>query len=397
MKGDQERLSDGRSRLRAAREGLGWPQSRAAAELAALAARRGYEAASPASLKTQLSRWENQHVLPDEAYRALLSELYGCTESELGLAGAPGTAEPGEADELRSDLASADGLDAAGIDLLEAQLAATNALDHRLGSAAVADSLGAQLSHLERLFVHALDRGVRRRLSGLVGSAALLAGRVQADRARPATAWRLLDRARQAGQDADDGYLTCWALVEQASILVEIGRHRAAVRVLDAAGRHRPAAAGPLFGAWMSAHLGSALAAGGQAEQAHTAYRAAEAALDRTTPSTSLQADTSRPAGIHVEFDQAAFLRQRGHGLRTLRDDARAIPDLRHGLAGGPARDLAAAHVDLACAFGATGDASSAASYARTARELTRRIGSKRLAARLESAAPPATAPISGS
>lgn len=384
--------------LRAARERLGWSQSQAASELAALAARRGHDVASPASLKTQLSRWENQHVLPEDNYRVLLSELYGRTNAELGLATERSTAEVDEFEQLRSCLAVAGGLGAADIDLLEAQLAATNALDHRLGSAAVAGSLDAQLSHLERVFAHALAPGVRRRLAGLVGSTAILAGRVQADRARPASAWRHLERAKQAGQDADDRYLICWALVEQAAVLVEIGRHPAAIEVLDVAREHRPGDAGPWFGAWLSAHLGTAHAAGGAAELARSAYRAAEEELGGAPPTAPPRVDTGRPAGVHVEFDQVAFRRQRGHGLRTLRNDVDAIVDLRGALtAGGSAREVAAVHVDLAHAFGATGDASAAATHAHAARDLTARIGSARLAARLDAVGRSPERPVSRS
>lgn len=370
--------------LRAARERLGWSQTRAASELAALAAQRGLDVASPASLKTQLSRWENQHVLPEDTYRVLLSELYGRTDAELGLAAEQGTAEVDEADRLRSDLAVASGLGKTDIDLLEAQLSATNALDHRLGSAAVAGSVDAQLSHLERLFAHALASGLRRRLAGLIGSAAMLAGRVQADCARPASAWRHLERAKQAGQDAGDRYLACWAMVEQAAVLVDIGRQPAAVAVLDVAREHRPDDAGPRFRAWLAAHLGTVHAAGGAADLARAAYRVAEQELGGATASTSLTVDIGRPTGFRVEFDQAAFRRQRGHGLHTLRDDLAAIADLRGALAeGGSAREVAAVHVDLAHAFGAIGDVSASAEHAHSARDLTARIGSARLASRL--------------
>jgi transcriptional regulator with XRE-family HTH domain len=367
--------------LRAARERMGWSQSRAASELAALAVRRGHDVASPASLKTQLSRWENQHVLPEDTYRILLSELYGRTNAELGLAEERSAAEVDEAEQLRSDLAVAGGLDPTDIDLLEAQLAATNALDRRRGSAAVADSLDAQLSHLERVFAHAIVPAVRRRLAGLVGSAAILAGRVQADRARPASAWRHLERAKQAGQDAGDPYLSCWALVEQAAVLLEIGRYPAAVEVLEVAHERRPGDIGPWFRAWLSARLGTAHAAGGAADLARSAYSAAERELGAAPP----RIDIGRPAGVHIEFDQAAFRRERGHGLHILRDDVDALVDLRSALAdGGSAREVASLHVDLAHAFGATGDTSAAGAHAHTARDLTARIGSARLAARLD-------------
>jgi len=52
-------------------------------ELMKLAERKKIGVASAASLKTQLSRWENGHVTPDY-YQALLCELLGATRGELG-------------------------------------------------------------------------------------------------------------------------------------------------------------------------------------------------------------------------------------------------------------------------------------------------------------------------
>ncbi|HSU09017.1 MAG TPA: helix-turn-helix transcriptional regulator, partial [Pseudonocardia sp.] len=62
--------------LRAARAARGWSQSEAARALAELASTRGVAVASAASLKTQLSRWENGHATPETPYRNLLGELY---------------------------------------------------------------------------------------------------------------------------------------------------------------------------------------------------------------------------------------------------------------------------------------------------------------------------------
>ena len=52
-------------------------------ELMRLARWKKIDVASAASLKTQLSRWENGHVTPDY-YQALLCELFEATPGELG-------------------------------------------------------------------------------------------------------------------------------------------------------------------------------------------------------------------------------------------------------------------------------------------------------------------------
>ena len=52
-------------------------------ELMRLAERKQVKISSAASLKTQLSRWENGHVTPDY-YQALLCELFQAAPGELG-------------------------------------------------------------------------------------------------------------------------------------------------------------------------------------------------------------------------------------------------------------------------------------------------------------------------
>ena len=69
--------------LQAARRARGWSQVRTVSGLMRLAQQKEIPVASAASLKTQLSRWENGHVTPDY-YQALLCELLGATPGELG-------------------------------------------------------------------------------------------------------------------------------------------------------------------------------------------------------------------------------------------------------------------------------------------------------------------------
>lgn len=73
-----------RAPLQDARHARGWSQARAVWELMRLAERKGIKVASAASLKTQLSRWENGHIAPDY-YRTLICNLYESTPGDLGL------------------------------------------------------------------------------------------------------------------------------------------------------------------------------------------------------------------------------------------------------------------------------------------------------------------------
>jgi transcriptional regulator with XRE-family HTH domain len=69
--------------LKAARLSAGWSQPRMAFELRKLAERKQIGVAPADSLKTQISRWENGHVMPD-FYQPLLCELFSATPAELG-------------------------------------------------------------------------------------------------------------------------------------------------------------------------------------------------------------------------------------------------------------------------------------------------------------------------
>ena len=73
--------------LRKARIDNGWSQSRAIAELQLRAHAAGVTLPAATSLKTELSRWENGHRLPDAFYRQLFELVYARSSVDLGIAG----------------------------------------------------------------------------------------------------------------------------------------------------------------------------------------------------------------------------------------------------------------------------------------------------------------------
>jgi transcriptional regulator with XRE-family HTH domain len=370
--------------LRAARAARGWSQSRAAEELASLASARGVTVAAPLSLKTQLSRWENQHALPEEHYRVLLQELYESTESELGL-GEPGepkvTAEVG-ADALRAQLSAAAAVDESTIELLRGQLRTTRALDDRLGAAAVANSAYAQLSYLEHALCHAIRPSNRRRLGRLVVDAATLAGRLALDGARATEAWRHYEAAKVGAREAESPTLLGYSLVEQATVLADIGDPATALELVDQGVTMVAADTPGPQRAWFSAARGEALAFSGAAGSAHDAYRSAEQQLNELP----VDVDISFAEIPFLEFDLSALRRHRGHARRLLREDRSAIEDLQRALHddSGSSREIAGIHVDLVHAHAAIGQPAEAARHARSAREIATRIGSLRLTAQLD-------------
>lgn len=189
--------------LRAARDRRGWSQSEAARALAELVAGSGGTARA-ASLKTQLSRWENGHAVPDAAHRVLLAELYDSTPAGLGLADATGPDPLDGAARLRAALERAAAVGEEELDLLRAQWAATTALDDRLGTAAAHDAVAAVVAQLREPAAHARDPRRVRALTGLLAAAALRLGDQERDRAAPDRAWAAYVEAESSALRAGD-------------------------------------------------------------------------------------------------------------------------------------------------------------------------------------------------
>jgi len=367
--------------LAAARRAMGWSQIQAAHRLASVAAARGLAAANPASLKTQLSRWENGHTLPDEQYRGLLAELYDRDQHELGLVHEPAAAQ---ADTLASRLAAAGAVDDDALGLLREQLDTARRLDRRLGAAAVLGSVRGQLTHLERTLAHTLAPTRRIKLAALLAETAGLAGALALDAGAAAQAWEHLEAAKGAAREAESPSLLGHALAEQAEVLLDIGEPDAAVQAVEHAEDIVSANAPPPLRAWLAARRAAALASADDTPGARDALAAADA---------DVRLDLHYPALGYLELDVAAPHRWRGHALSALADPG-AVDELQRGLDtganGGAVREEAAALVDLVAALYAAGRPTEAAEQARLAGALAARIGSSRLRRRLQ-ALPAAT------
>ncbi|WP_226350098.1 hypothetical protein [Pseudonocardia sp. ICBG601] len=223
--------------LRAARDRRGWSQSEAARALAELVAGSGGTARA-ASLKTQLSRWENGHAVPDAAHRALLAELYDSTPAGLGLADATGPDPLDGAARLRAALERAAAVGEEELDLLRAQWAATTALDDRLGTAAAHDAVAAVVAQLREPAAHARDPRRVRALTGLLAAAALRLGDQERDRAAPDRAWAAYVEAESAALRAGDPGAADEARHRRERLLAELPAVDAQDGAPDPAGPH---------------------------------------------------------------------------------------------------------------------------------------------------------------
>jgi transcriptional regulator with XRE-family HTH domain len=360
--------------LRAARTAAGWSQSGAAARLVELARGRGAAVAGAASLKTQLSRWENGHAVPEPLYRDLLAELYGRTPAELGVAagGDPdGRSAHGPA-ALRAALAEAAAAGRAGAALWWEQLAAAARLDSELGAAGAGGLVDAQVERLSEIVLHALEPAARSELAAVLAAAAALGGAQSLDQGRHDLAWRRYDRSLTAAREAGLPVAAAGAVAGQAEVLVDAGEAAGAVALL----RRADPADDPVAALRLAAATALATAAAGDATAAHDAIADAERRW-RAGP-VDVVHPFDGPAVVLADLD-----RWHGHALVDLGDDA-AVATLDRALTGHrpAARDRAAIHADLAVALRVERP-EAAAEHAAAARELATAIGSQRIAARL--------------
>jgi transcriptional regulator with XRE-family HTH domain len=323
-----------RSGLRTARAARGWSQAEAARELVALARARGVPVATPSSLKTQLSRWENGHALPDAPYRALLGTLYD--GAELGLEDAAEIADP--AQRLRARVATASAVDADVIALWRDQLTAAQGLDDRLGAAGAGESVSVLVGQLEAVLPHLPDPGRRRPVAALLARADLLAATQALDTGDPDAALVRYARAGELAREAGEPALAVDATLGHVEALLDVDEPQAALAVLAHAEPDRVPRA-------TRARIAAAVARAATVD----APRLPDT-VDRTSPAP----------GLAVE------------------------------LAAGPrsVRTRAMLHAELARALAAAGRADEAVEHARTARGLARRIGSHRVLRRLDGHAP---------
>jgi hypothetical protein len=163
--------------LQAARSEFGWSQTRLISELRKRARLEGTALGSDASLKTEISRHENGHVVPDAAWRRLYRAVYGRTDEELGfrLSGVPAL-DATEVEELDARLATSASMSSTEVQLIRAQVDHIRTLDRQLGAHAVLDQLRKLLGTIDRLRTHSLRPSLREDLASVVADAAALAG-----------------------------------------------------------------------------------------------------------------------------------------------------------------------------------------------------------------------------
>jgi tetratricopeptide (TPR) repeat protein len=363
----------GVTKLRKAREALGYSAGAVIEMLLRRAERLNFSIMSPASLKTKLSRWENGHEsvgLPE--YRQLFRDIYGRTNEELGFP----VDDDGEAEELLAHLSIARTVDAGTVELFRQQVEQARHVDRRFGGITVLDQLRSHIQQIQDLLGFSTLRGQREALAGVLTEASALAGWEALDRNAIRQAWDHHERAKVGAREAGSTVLLAHATAQQAFILIDLGQYAQAVEELAEARTLAKHEAPELLRAWLAAAHGEGLAVAGQRDEALRAFDAADSLLpvdpvDPSLPYLFL-------AGAHLD-------RWRGNALSRL-GEPDAIEQISEALPRLPAeftRAKASMLVDLAFAHAATGDRDASLQYAREAKRLAMQIKSDRQLGRL--------------
>ncbi|SFW63155.1 hypothetical protein SAMN04489730_2219 [Amycolatopsis australiensis] len=358
--------------MQAARNALGWSQEKLARAINARAPAHGLSERPIASRKTEISRWENGHITPEPAMRAVLREIYGRTDDELGFP----PDQPAIGDELAERLVIARRVDAETIALFRREVDGVRHADRRFGSAARLERLRGQITEVEDRLRHTLLRRDRAPLAGVLVEASTLAGWNSLDIGSLSQAWTHYERAKSAALESGSAALLAHATAEQAFVLVDAGNVDDALALFAEArsiGEHAPR----LLRAWLAAAEGEGHAVAGHRDEALRAFD---------------EADTLRPS--EVVHSELPFLFLGGTHLDRWRGNAlvhlgapEAIDHLETLVDGAQSsfvRASAAVYVDLALAHSVAGDREAARTYAQQARRIISQVGSVRLRRRLE-------------
>jgi transcriptional regulator with XRE-family HTH domain len=217
------------TRLKDVRQARGWSQLRLIMELERVAQAHAVALPNRASLKTQVSRWENGHVVPHEPYASLLAEVYGLplTELELphGRVVLPAPPRPSTATLSCELLGCLDGL-----------LGEYAKTDNAVGPGPLIGVVAQHLAELEQLALTA-RAPLQRSVLGLCSRYAEFAGWLRQDAGDLAEAERWTDRALDFIEGVQDEPGRAYILMRKSAIAGERREHARSVTLAAAACR----------------------------------------------------------------------------------------------------------------------------------------------------------------
>jgi len=364
------------SRIKAARRERDWSQTRLIGELERVAKRHGVTLPSRETLKSRVSRWENNHAVPDEFYRQLLREALGLDDRELGFVAEAGDAVTPAVDELQARLSTSREADALLVGALRMQTEAIRSQDRQYGAGALLEQLRGHVNNIQQHLDYTIFDSSRQPLARLLADAAALGGWQALDLGAIDQAWRLFETAGKAALQGRDAELYAFARMEQTHVLVELKDPRAAADLAESVWNDAANAVAPGMRCWLAAAAAEMHASAGGWRRALELLLVAESMADSI--------DGELPP--YLVFNQIHLERWCGHTLVLLKDPAaegrlrRSIDDLDPTFI----RAAAALRIDLATALKGRGEKDEAEDQLRQAELLARRVGSRRQLARLQ-------------
>lgn len=282
-----------------------------------------------------------------------------------------------QTEELTARINAAAAIDPTMVMILNTDTNNLRLLDRRLGSAAIADKMRAQISQIQRAHHHAIRPGIRAKLAHVLAQTESLAGWQAINTGALNDAWNHYENAKAAAREADDPAVLAHVSAEQAYVLMDLGQPAQATELLQyvhATYRDRIPAR---LRSWLSAAEAEAAAILGD-------EATCRAALDQAA--ALLPDGNSDPDMPYLSLDIHHLARWRGNCLVRFGDPG-TIEDLRSALAGMDGtynRAEAALRCDLGHALLAMGDPEAAQPHIQRAKHLATMTGSRRQRKRID-------------
>lgn len=208
--------------LQRARLELGWKQSRVLSLLASEAKQRRLRIASPTSLKTMLSRWENGLGRPDETYQRLFCAIYERDPDELGFV-----------EQEVSNSAIAPTLDSEAVEYFQCVFDQHIRADNLMGPHHLVDVVRAQAALLDQMLPSAKDN-VRKALLTLACRYNEFTGWLYQDAGDPVNAMTYSDKAMDYALALNDPVTTAYILMRKSNIASDLGHYERSLGLTSA-------------------------------------------------------------------------------------------------------------------------------------------------------------------
>jgi hypothetical protein len=364
-------MRDEMTKLQRARVARAWSQTRLIAAMKRVAPALGICLPEIDSLKTNIRRWENDHIVPGPDYRRVLRAVYGMTDAELGFPSCD------QAEQLRVVVPPA--LSIEGLAYFESLLSAHISADNRIGPHQV---LG--LVEHEAQQLNSAAREARGALRSEVIKMAMrfmeFQGWLQQDSGRFSAAMASTDRARDLAAELGDPLWDAYLLMRKSNVATDAGDPATGAALAEVA--LDAAAPPPRVGAVILRQKANALAALGHARDCAAAIDKALSAV--CNPEAEGDEIASYCSERYVAMEAAGCwrqLRQPGRALQLLSATGSAWPDALRRDNGLYLARLASAHAGAgdvlsACSIGAEAVAVAGVTHSvRTIIELRRLRG----------------------